>query len=133
MIVLDTHVLVWWVAGSSELSARASEAIAAEQASRRGRILVSAITAWEVAMLQERGRLQLALDIDEWLTQVAAVDGVEFVPVNADLALRSVHLPEPFHRDPADRFIVALARGLNVPLLSADQKIRNYPHVRCLW
>lgn len=133
VIVLDTHVLLWWVNGGSELSARADELIAAEQAGAHGRILVSAITAWEVVMLQQRGRLRLAMDVDEWLRQVATLDRLEFVSISTNLAVQSVRLPEPFHKDPADRFIVALARELNVPLLSADQKIREYPHVRCLW
>lgn len=132
MIVLDTHSLLWWVDGSERLSTSASEAIDRELHSG-GKVLVSAITPWEVAMLLQRGRLALGMGLDEWLDAVERIECVELVPVRAQVAVHAVRLPGEFHQDPADRFIVALAREWNVPLVTADEKIQRYPHVRWIW
>ncbi|WP_018008912.1 type II toxin-antitoxin system VapC family toxin [Cupriavidus neocaledonicus] len=131
MIVLDTHALLWWTAGSAELSGAARTAIARELA--EGDIVVSAISAWEVAMLVERGRLVLTMDVDAWLATVAKIDVVRFLPVDAGIAVKSVNLPGDFHKDPADRMIVTTARMLAAPLVTRDEKIRAYPHVRTIW
>ena len=132
MIVLDTHTLVWWVTGDPQLSVNASAAIAKEQQDA-GQILVSAITPWEIAMLVQKGRMALAMDIDEWLAAVEGMDGVRMVSISSRVAIQSVQLPGSFHKDPADRLIVALAREVNAPLITADEKIHVYPHVRWLW
>ena len=132
MIVMDTHTLVWWANGDSDaLSAGARTAIEAELDG--GRILVSSISAWELAMLVARGRLVLSMDVSEWLAVVGQIDAVTFVPVDNELAIRSTQLPGEFHKDPADRLIVATARKHAVPVVTADAKIRDYPHVRSLW
>lgn len=132
MIVLDTHVLVWWVANDSRLSVRASRTLAAEQRDK-GRILVSAISLWEIAMLIQKGRLVLAMTLDEWLAAVETIDCVNIVSVSARTAVQSVRLPGEFHSDPADCMIVAFSRELNAPLVTADKKIHEYPHVKCIW
>lgn len=131
MIVLDTHALVWWVAGDSQLSQPARGAIEAEV--EHGEILVSAISAWEVAMLAKAGRLALTMDAGAWLDTVAEVPAIRFVPVDVRISVQSVDLPGEFHKDPADRIIVATARHHSVPLISADLKIRDYPHVQTIW
>jgi len=132
LIVLDTHALVWWVNGDAGLSAPARSAI--EDALSAGEaVLVSAISAWELAMLVQRGRLDLAMELDEWLRAVASIDGVSLAPITAQIAAQSAKLPGEFHKDPADRMIVALAREQNVPLITADQRIQRYPHVRWIW
>lgn len=133
MIVLDTHVLVWWVTDDARLSELAREALKQELAESSGQVLVSAITAWEIAMLQQRGRLVLSMDLDEWLLAVESIEQVSIVPLSTRVAVQSTQLPGEFHKDPADRFIVALARELNAPLLTADEKIRGYAHVRTVW
>ena len=84
-------------------------------------------------MLVARGRVALSIDTGEWLSLVAQVEAVEFMPVDNDLAVKSVELPGEFHTDPADRLIVATARKLGAPLVTADEKILAYPHVRCIW
>jgi len=131
MIVLDTHALVWWAAGDSQLSRAAREAIEAE--AQDVEILVSAISAWEVAMLAKAGRLALTMDAAAWLDTVAEVPAIRFVPVDVRISVQSVDLPGEFHKDPADRIIVATARHHSVPLVSADLKIRDYPHVQTIW
>jgi PIN domain nuclease of toxin-antitoxin system len=132
VIVLDTHALIWWVASDPQLSAPAHQSIEKER-NDHGRILVSAISAWEIAMLVARGRLQLAMDLDDWLTTVGEIDGLSFIPADVALGVQSVRLPDEFHADPADRMIVALARHYAAPLVTADRKILAYPHVKTIW
>jgi PIN domain nuclease of toxin-antitoxin system len=132
MIVLDTHALVWWVNGNDQLSPRARKTIEKELA-EDGQILLSAITAWEIAMLVAKGRLVLTMDIDDWLATVESIEGVSFVPVEPDIAVQSVRLPGEFHADPADRMIVALARHHSASLVTADAKIQAYRHVKSVW
>lgn len=133
MIVLDTHVLLWWLNEDSSLSSRASSAIRNEQEDEHGLILVSAISAWEIAMLVQKERLTLTMDVDDWLGIAAETEGLRFEPLDNDLLVQSTRLPGAFHSDPADRMIVALARHLNVPLVTSDKKIRDYKHVRTVW
>lgn len=131
MIVLDTHALVWWVTGDATLSKKAMKAIEREQSG--GVIIVSAISAWEISMLVAHGRLVLAMDVSSWLATVAEIEAVRFVPVDVEIAAKSVELPGEFHKDPADRMIVATARKLSVPLVTKDDKILNYSHVKTIW
>jgi len=133
VIVVDTHVLVWWASGSfNQLSKRAKSCLVqAEKVD--GGIVVSAISAWEIAILVSKGRLNLAMNVDDWLGTAAALPGVQFSPIDRHTAVQSVHLPEPFHRDPADRIIVSTARILNLPLVTSDSNIRNYSHVKSIW
>ena len=133
MIVLDTHALVWWVNGGGELSTDAAAAINREQAPEDGIILVSSISAWEIAMLVGRDRLTLTMNVDDWLETVAEIPGVRFVPVDNEIGVESTRLPGEFHKDPADRIIVALARHFNIPLVTADDKIRRYRHAHTIW
>lgn len=131
MIVLDTHILVWWVTGDAALSEEAKAVIEREQ--NGGEIIVSAISAWEITMLVEKERLVLSMDVSKWLATVAEIEGVKFLPVDVDIANKSVVLPGEFHKDPADRMIVATARKLAAPLVTRDEKIKSYPHVKTIW
>ena len=133
MIVLDTHALIWWVNGDSKLSARARKVIESEISVDGGKILISAITAWEIAMLVSKNRLVLTMDLNEWLDTVRSIDAVQFVPIDNEVAVQSVQLPGDFHPDPADRMITALARHYSAMLVTSDDKIRNYRHVKTIW
>jgi len=84
-------------------------------------------------MLVNRGRLALSLDVERWLALLAAHAAVRLVALDPAVAVAATRLPEPFHADPADRFLVAQARALAIRLVSADSKIRSYAHVRSLW
>jgi PIN domain nuclease of toxin-antitoxin system len=131
MIVLDTHALVWWVNGSSSLSRAALQAI--ESGLRGDGVVASSISAWEIAMLVAKGKLEFSMDVSHWLDLAGEVEGFRFIPVDNVVAVRSVTLPGEFHADPADRMIVALARELGAPLVSADGNISRYPHVKSIW
>ena len=73
------------------------------------------------------------MEVSDWLAEVGRIPGIRFVPVDQVLAVDSVQFPGDFHRDPADRIIVATARARACPLITADANIRQYPHVRTLW
>lgn len=131
MIVLDTHTLIWWVTNDSSLSKKAKAAIERERAG--GEIVVSAISAWEIAMLVERETLAFSMDVENWLATVQQIPGVRFAPIDVDISTKSVKLPGEFHKDPADRLIVATARKFGAPLVTKDIKIRAYAHVKTIW
>ncbi len=133
MIVLDTHTLIWTVEGDGRLGTSASRQI--EETVRTDRLAVSAITPWEIALLVERRRLRLGGEVGEWIAKALALPGVTLIPIEPAMAIDSVRLPGEFHADPADRLIVATARHLKVPLLTADRKILAYSkagHVRAV-
>ena len=132
MIVIDTHILVWWVSGDKSLSIPASRAITRTLAGD-GEVIISSISAWEISMLIEKGRLVLSMDVESWLGEISQIDGVRFIPVDNEIAIKSTELPGTFHKDPADRMIVATARKLAVSLVTADEKIIQYEHVKTIW
>lgn len=133
MIVLDTHALIWWVNGDNRLSTLAGEAIKRETDREEGEILISSISAWEVALLVEKGRLMLTMEVNNWLKVVKEIDNVNFAPLDNDIAVQSVKLPGRFHADPADRIITALARHHSAPVVTCDTKIREYEYVKSIW
>ena len=131
MIVLDTHALLWWVTQDTKaLSPAARQIINDEQ--QCGQILLSSISAWEIALLVSKRRIGLSMDVEAWLALVAKIGTVRLVPVDNEIALESVQLPGEFHKDPADRIIVATARKHAALLITIDDKILAYPHVRSL-
>ncbi len=83
-------------------------------------------------MLVQRGRLSLDRDVGTWLEQVALIDDLNFVAVDRAIAIDSVRLPGEFHKDPADRIIVATARKHAASVLTADAKIIAYPNVKTI-
>lgn len=132
MIAIDTHVLVWLATGARQMiSKKAMKRISEELAN--GQIWVSTISAWEIAMLVERERLLLSIDVESWLQKVGEINAIRFQPVTNKIALESVRLPGEFHKDPADRMIVATARTMGLALVTADEKIQAYPHVNSVW
>ena len=84
-------------------------------------------------MLVARGRLELTLDVADWVAKSEALPFLAFVPLTNAIAIRSVRLPGEFHEDPADRIIVATAMTMGAPVVSKDTKIRSYPHVEAVW
>lgn len=128
VILLDTHVWIWWLHGDPILGALRGEI---EDRSAEG-FAVSAISCWEVAKLVERGRLQLPMGIDDWLNMAIEPSGVNLMELSPRIAVESTQLPGTFHRDPADQIIVATARIHDLILATCDQRIRGYPHVRVL-
>lgn len=131
MILLDTHVLLWWTDNAKELSLRARSAIEKER--KIGDLRISAISVWEICLLVKTGRLALRVDIDTWLGDMMAIPFLQVIPIDATIAKTAVFLPNWSHKDPADRIIVATALRLGVPLVTKDEKIRHSKLVRTIW
>ncbi len=128
MIVLDTHAWVWWVSKPEKLGRKAARAIF-----KADRIGVPAISAWEVSMKAAAKKLRFDRPYEAWIDEALAADSrVELVPLLARISVEAVRLSWP-HADPADRMIVASARVLDAPLVTADAAIRESRLVRCLW
>ncbi|MDZ7841257.1 MAG: type II toxin-antitoxin system VapC family toxin [Gammaproteobacteria bacterium] len=131
MVVLDTHTWIWWVNQSPELSRKAGQGI--RKAMTAEAVYISSISAWEVAMLVTQKRLALTMEVRDWIRACAALPFVHFVPVNNDIVVTAVHLPEGLHKDPADRMIAATANFLDMPLVTRDRRLLEYPGVRAFW
>lgn len=127
MIVLDTHIWVWWVHGDASLPAPMRTLLDASEPTGLG---VSAISCWEVCKLVERGRLTLPCPVADWLHLALAYPGVQLLDLSPRVCAESTQLPGPFHRDPADQIIVATARLFDAPLATVDRKLLDYPHVK---
>ena len=131
-LVLDTHIRIWLMEGvSGELSAATVRLI--DQAAANSALAVSAISVWEVAMLDQRGRVTLSRSIDEWVRMALTAPGIRLVDLSPEIALESARLPGEPHGDPADRILVATARVLGGTLITRDKKILRYAaagHVR---
>ena len=123
MILLDTHVLVWFMQGDERLGAKAKNRI--EKARHDEGVVVSAITLWEISMLAARGRLTLGRPTGEWVRSALATDGIDLAPLDPTIAVEAGELAE-LHGDPADRIIAATARHHDAVLMTADRPVLAY-------
>lgn len=119
--LLDTHAWVWWVDRDRRLGQRVLEHLDGLEPDSRP--YLSAISLWEVAMLVERGRLDFSVPLQEWLEAAAHPRSVRLLPITPAIAAEVAALPDAFHRDPADRIIVATCRVMQLPVLSQDRLI----------
>jgi PIN domain nuclease of toxin-antitoxin system len=131
LIVIDTHVLVWWLARAPGLSRKAERTLAAH--GDPGQIVVSAISLLEIATAVRRGRLELTIPLDQWLADMNSLPEIRVEPVSAEIAALAGSLAEPMHGDPADRLIVSTAFTLGVSLVTGDKKLQEYRGVKTIW
>jgi len=131
MIVLDTHAWIWFISNPNYLSKRAGNAVNAAVEDKS--ILISSISAWEVALLVAKERLKLTLDISDWIGKSENLPFIQFVPVSNAIAVKSVNLPLPLHPDPADRIIIATALSVGAPLVTKDKKLLDYSPIKTIW
>ena len=123
MILLDTHVLVWMIEGSEQLGFRARAII--EEVRETDDALVSPITAWETAMLVDKGRTVLSRPVAAWFEVVLATPGYRLAEMTTAIGADAGGLGG-IHGDPADRLLIATARALGCSLLTADRAILAY-------
>ena len=128
MIILDTHIWMWWVDNSQRLNQKYRDCIEEYQSQELG---VSIISCWEVAKLVENRKLAFSISVDEWLVAALAYPGVQLLELTIPIIVESTKLTG-FHRDPFDQVIVATARIYSCPLLTVDAKILAYPGVQTL-
>jgi PIN domain nuclease of toxin-antitoxin system len=134
-LLLDTHAWIWWAAEASDATSPDLPAAVrrrVQAAFIQDRLWVSSISAWEVAMLVQRGRLVLRVPVREWIARSEALRGLRFLPVDNALGVRAVELPD-LHGDPADRLIVASTERLGAVLVTKDDRLRAYRGIATLW
>ncbi|MHC5611099.1 MAG: type II toxin-antitoxin system VapC family toxin [Nostoc sp.] len=128
MIILDTHIWIWWVDNNQGLNQKYRDCIEEYQSQGLG---VSIISCWEVAKLVENRKLAFSISVDEWLAAALAYPGVQLLELTIPIIVESTKLTG-FHRDPFDQVIVATARIYSCPLLTVDAKILAYSGVQTL-
>ena len=128
-VVLDTCAIVWAVSDPEQLAPRAVSLLEADDTE----VCVSAISCAEIACAVERGRIAIDRHWRLWFRHYVELNGWTVLPVELESVEEAFALPEPFHRDPADRIIVAEARRRSAPVVTADTEILNYPHVKTVW
>lgn len=128
-VVLDTGALLWSILAPEHLSARASRALTDESA----RVFVSPISCAEIACGVERSRISLDRHWKSWFRHFIQLNGWQLVDIDLKIVEEAYSLPEYANRDPADRIIVATARILQCPVVTADRRIRDYAHVDTTW
>ena len=131
MIILDTHAWVWFLSNPELLSKKAKRYV--DVAVEEKAIMISSISAWEVALLVAKKRLILTLELNDWVAKSEMLPFFKFIPVDNSIAIKSVNLPQPLHSDPADRIIIATAISLGAPVVTKDEKILNYSQVQTIW
>jgi PIN domain nuclease of toxin-antitoxin system len=129
VIILDTHIWVWWVLDENKLTPRQRAIIKENESDGIG---VSAISIWEVAKSVELEKLELPHSLEDWFDEALNYPGIRVIELTPEIVIESTRLPGEFHRDPADQLIVATARKYNCPLVTSDEKILNYKHVKAI-
>lgn len=124
LVLLDTHVLIWTITQSHRIGPHTQALL--DRASSDGGVCVSAITVWEIAMLESKGRLSLDRDAEKWLDTIFDEGGLSLIPLTPAISFGSTRLPGDFHNDPSDRIIVSTARYLNAQLITEDKSILAY-------
>lgn len=120
MLILDTHILYWWVNRTpGKLTQQQIDLVETSES-----LAISAMTCWEMMWLVKHERIVLKLSVSAWMDQVEA-SGVMVIPVSRAIGERSVLLPE-HHKDPVDRIIIATALEHQAQLLSADERFPDY-------
>ena len=124
-LLLDTHIALWLDSGDEQL--RASTRGIIDACWRRGgAIFLSAVSAWEIAVLVDKGHIALDLPVDRWVARFLGRPGVEAVPLGHEAAVRAYQLRPLEHRDPGDRLLIATSIGLGCPLVTYDERIRGF-------
>lgn len=133
-LLLDTHIWLWYADGNAErLTAGGVRKL--DQARRAEGLRISPISVWEIGVQHAKGRIQLSVPLRDWVRAALAPVGIALLPLDAESAAESTLLPGEPHADPADRFLIAVARIKGLVLATRDRAIIEYGnagHVRVL-
>jgi PIN domain nuclease of toxin-antitoxin system len=120
-LLLDTHV--WFRYQTTPRIIRPKAVRSIDDAAQRNDVFVSVISVWELAMLERDGLLSLQNGVRKWVEEALDRPGISLVDCSAEIAIESVHLPKPMHKDPSDRILVATARVERMTLVTSDKAI----------
>jgi PIN domain nuclease of toxin-antitoxin system len=126
-LLLDTHTLLWWLTDDASLSAAARKHIARAN----NTVLVSAVSAWEIATKARLGKLPGAEDLAADFAGFLARERFDPLPISVEHGIRAGLLPGP-HKDPFDRMLAAQSQAENLPIISNDTVFDAY-HIRRVW
>lgn len=125
LLLLDTHVWLWFALGDARrLAAPLCKKI--EAAAHGGKLAVSAISVWEIGMLEAKGRIVLGAPCEKWVENALALPGMRLIGLEPEIAVASSRLPGDMHGDPADRMLAATARARDAMLATADERLVEY-------
>jgi PIN domain nuclease of toxin-antitoxin system len=128
LMVLDTHAWIWYASEDLRFSKKAKARI-----KRVEELGVHPVSCWEVAMLSNGGRLRLDVEVSKWLGLALERHKIKLLPFTPGAAIRAAGLGGSFPGDPADRFIVAAALEMKVPVITRDQRIIDWGQVETIW
>ena len=131
MIVIDTHIIIWDALAPDRLSMPAKRAIA--QANEEDGLIICDISLWEIAMLLEKGRVQVDADPQTFINLILQANKTIVQAITPRIATMAVQLPPAINNDPAGRLIVATALAEDIPLLTADSNLQATPLISTLW
>lgn len=131
MILLDTHAVLWLATRPDHLSRKAASAIRRALAEKG--IAIASITLWELAHQFARGRIRGQGTTETFLAALVEQTGVSVREITPEIVALAVHFPDSFPGDPADRLIAATARAEGMPLVTADDRLRESPLVETIW
>jgi len=123
MILLDTHVWIWWLLGQGPLTDQERETL--DEHAKNAEIAISAASIWEAEMLQRSGRISLEPDFKSWVRLATKKSICKVIPIDTDVILTQDSLPINFPDDPADRLIVATALYKEYPLATKDEVLQD--------
>ncbi len=131
MIVLDTHVLIWDALAPDRLSEPARTAIA--QANQSDGIIICDISVWEIAMLLQKGRVQVKTDPLTFINLVLQANKAHVQVITPHIAILATQFPAHLNQDPADRLIAATTLAEKATLVTADRNLRTAGLIPTLW
>lgn len=131
LIVLDAHVLVWWLGQAVQVISTSSQVI--KQASADNAVAASAVSLFEIATSLRPGRLRFAVDGEKWFAALQTIPELIIEPVSAEIAWHAGTYPAGIPGDSADRMIAATAHVLSAKLVSAEEKLRSARSVNVVW
>jgi PIN domain nuclease of toxin-antitoxin system len=124
-VLLDTHIALWLDSGDERLRPTTRDLIDVRW--RNGAtVLISAVSAWEIALLVDAGRIDLDCPVEAWIDRFVDRPGIETIPLSSRAASRAYRLHELEHRDPADRLLIATAIEQDCPLITYDSRIVRF-------
>ena len=128
-LLLDTHTLIWFFAGDSQLSTTARILIEDEDNNK----LVSIASIWEMAIKESKGHLNLSLPLHEYIGQKLSLEDFNLLNINLDHLSEIVTMPF-YHKDPFDRLLIAQAIREGIPILSKDSAFDAYSkNINLIW